>query len=161
MSNKFLKLVLIIGLIIFVYLLNRTLNQHDDFEVNVQGGVLSGYSVEEIEKILQTTADENTFSFELNARPVFEDGNSEGNLRIANPPYGKHAIEVDISLDKTNELIFKSGKIKPEHFIESARLMKNLEAGEYEATAVIKAYDLNSGEYKGQTMAGLILEIKQ
>ena len=53
----------------------------------VEDGVISGYTAEEIEAIMQRKADESTFSFEVNARPVFKDGKSEGNLRIYNPPY--------------------------------------------------------------------------
>ncbi|MFN8605384.1 MAG: hypothetical protein U0Z74_04915 [Romboutsia timonensis] len=59
---------------------------------------------------MQREADESTFSFEINSRPIFKDGKSEGNLRIANPPYSKYAINVDIKLESNGKIIFDSGK---------------------------------------------------
>ena len=55
----------------------------------LQEGIIPGYTEEQIKEILQRKADESTFSFEINSRPIFKDGKSEGNLRIANPPYNR------------------------------------------------------------------------
>ena len=60
----------------------------------LQEGIIPGYSEEEIKEILQRRADESSFSFEINSRPIFKDGKSEGNLRIANPPYNKYSIKI-------------------------------------------------------------------
>ena len=109
---------------------------------------------------MQRKADESTFSFEINSRPIFKDGKSEGNLRIANPPYNKYAIEVDIKLDSNNKSVFNSGKINPNHYIEYAKLTKKLKSGEYDATATINAYDTESGEFKGTSAAKLVIKIE-
>lgn len=134
-------------------------------EVNVSGGILQegiipGYTEEEIKEILQRKADESSFSFEINSRPIFKDGKSEGNLRIANPPYNKYAIEVEIKLDSNGKSVFKSGQIKPNHYIEYAKLTKKLKAGEYDATAIINAYDIQTREFKGTSAAKLILKVE-
>ena len=113
-----------------------------------------------LEEILQRKADESTFSFEINSRPIFKDGKSEGNLRIANPPYNKYLIKVEIKLDDNNKKVFESGEILPNHYIEYAKLTKKLKAGEYNATATINAYDIESGEYKGTSAAKLIIKIE-
>ena len=151
-------LIVIIPLSIILVVNNKN-------KVNISGGILQegvipGYTEEEIKEILQRKADESTFSFEINSRPVFKDGKSEGNLRIANPPYNKYAINVEITLDSSGKSVFKSGNIDPNHYIEYAKLAKKLKAGEYDATAVISAYNTKTGEYKGTSSAKLIIKVE-
>lgn len=126
----------------------------------MQEGIIPGYTEEEIKAIMQRKADESTFSFEVNSRPVFKDGKSEGNLRIANPPYNKYGINVDIKLDSNGKTVFKSGDIAPNHYIEKAKLSTNLKAGEYEATATINAYDMETKEFKGTSAAKLVIKVE-
>lgn len=122
-------------------------------------GIIPGYTEEQIKEILQRKADESSFSFEINSRPTFKDGKSEGNLRIANPPYNKYPIEVEIKLDSNGQTVFKSGEIPPKHYIENAKLSKKLNAGEYDATATISAYD-SDGNFKGKSTAKLVIKIE-
>ena len=126
----------------------------------LQEGIIPGYTEEQIKEILQRKADESTFSFEINSRPVFKSGGSEGNLRIANPPYNKYSIEVEIKLDSNGKTIFKSGEIPPKHYIEKAKLTKKLKAGEYEATAIINAYNSESREFKGTSIAKVVIKVE-
>lgn len=158
----FLGVVILIGLGIGVGL---TLNFTKDNFIQSSGaiiedGVISGYTAEEIEAIMQRKADESTFSFEVNSRPIFENGKSEGNLRIYNPPYNKYVIDVEIKLDSNDKTVFKSGKIKPNQHIENAKLSKNLKKGEYEATATINAYDSDGETLIGVSAAKLIITIE-
>ena len=162
-SNKIKIIVLCIisiSLIGTIFIFNK--NQSN---VNVSGGILHegiipGYTEEQIKEILQRKADESSFSFELNSRPIFKDGKSEGNLRIANPPYNKYSIEVEIKLDSNGKTIFKSGEIPPKHYIEKAKLTKKLKAGEYEATAIINAYNSESREFKGTSIAKVVIKVE-
>lgn len=162
-SKKFkvlaICIVAIVSLSIILVLNKRKSN------VNVMGGILQegvipGYTEEQIKEILQRKADESTFSFEINSRPVFKDGKSEGNLRIANPPYNAYAISVEIKLDSNGKTVFNSGKINPNHYIENAKLTKKLKAGEYDATATINAYDVKTGDFKGTSAAKLVIKIE-
>lgn len=160
------KKIVAIGFVIasFIAILVIT-DGNQKSEANIVGGILKegiipGYTKEEIEAIMQRKADESSFSFEINSRPIFKDGKSEGNLRIANPPYNKYGISVEISLDSNGKSIFKSGNIEPNHYIENAKLSKKLKAGEYDSTAQIKAYDLSSGEIKGISTAKLVIDIE-
>lgn len=151
--------IVIITSIVLITLYNKKSN------VNVVGGILQegimpGYTEEQIKEIMQRKADESTFSFEINSRPIFKDGKSEGNLRIANPPYNKYAISVEIKLDSNGKTVFKSGKINPMHYIEKAKLTKNLKAGEYDATATINAYDVKTGDFKGTSAAKLVIKVE-
>lgn len=162
-SKKFKVLAIcIIAIVSFSIIL--VLNKRKS-NVNVMGGILQegvipGYTEEQIKEILQRKADESTFSFEINSRPVFKDGKSEGNLRIANPPYNAYAISVEIKLDSNGKTVFNSGKINPNHYIENAKLTKKLKAGEYDATATINAYDVKTGDFKGTSAAKLVIKIE-
>ena len=159
-----LKRIIILGIIIAIasfVIIN--INKKD--KANVKGGIISegiisGYTEDEIKEILQRKADESTFSFEINSRPIFKDGESEGNLRIANPPYNKYSIEVEIRLDYNNQLVFESGEIPPYHYIENAKLNKKLKAGQYDATATISAFDSETGDFKGKSTAKLVIKVE-
>ena len=150
-------LLIVLG---WIFIVNKRQSQANIKGGILQEGIISGYTEEQIKEILQRKADESTFSFEINSRPIFKDGKSEGNLRIANPPYNKYLIKVEIKLDDNNKKVFESGEILPNHYIEYAKLTKKLKAGEYNATATINAYDIESGEYKGTSAAKLIIKIE-
>ncbi|WP_071119250.1 hypothetical protein [Romboutsia timonensis] len=165
MNKKYKILIALLFILIMLLGIIVIINNNNDNKVNISGGILQegiipGYTEEQIKEILQRKADESTFSFEINSRPIFKDGKSEGNLRIANPPYNKHLIKVEIKLDDNNKKVFESGEILPNHYIEYAKLTKKLKAGEYNATATINAYDIESGEYKGTSAAKLIIKIE-
>ncbi len=125
----------------------------------VKDGIIPGYTAEQIQEMMQREADKSTFSFEVNARPVFADGDAEGNLRIANPPYNAYAIQVEIKLDDNQKTIFKTVKLQPNQYIEKAKLFEYLEAGEYSATATITAYDVETDEFVGTSSAKLIIRV--
>ena len=163
MDKKYKILILLLILIIPLSIIFITNSKNN--KVNISGGILQegvipGYTEGQIKEILQRKADESTFSFEINSRPIFKNGESEGNIRIANPPYNKYLITVEIKLDDNNKIVFKSGEILPNHYIEYAKLNRKLKAGEYNATATINAYDTESGEYKGTSAAKLIIKVE-
>ena len=165
MNKKYKILIALLFIVIMLLGIIVIINNKNDNKVNISGGILQegiipGYTEEQIKEILQRKADESTFSFEINSRQIFKDGKSEGNLRIANPPYNKYLIKVEIKLDDNNKKVFESGEILPNHYIEYAKLTKKLKAGEYNATATINAYDIESGEYKGTSAAKLIIKIE-
>lgn len=155
-----LSSIVLIGILMFSYKQNYIISDGNLNGTIVKEGIIPGYTKEEIEEILQRKADESMFSFEINARPVFKDGKSEGNLRIANPPYNAYAIDVEIKLDSNNKTIFKSKKLNPNQYIENAKLTKKLSKGQHEATATISAYDKETGELKGKSSAKLIINIE-
>ena len=165
MNKKYKILIALLFIVIMLLGIIVIINNNNDNKVNISGGILQegiipGYTEEQIKEILQRKADESTFSFEINSRPIFKDGKSEGNLRIANPPYNKYLIKVEIKLNDNNKKVFESGDLLPNHYLEYAKLTKKLKAGEYNATATINAYDIESGEYKGTSAAKLIIKIE-
>ena len=152
-NKKNIKFILIFGVFIGIGVIaGLSVNIYKNYGSNLSGaiiqdGVISGYTASEIEEIMQRKADESTFSFEINSRPFFENGKSEGNIRIYNPPFN-------------NKTIFKSGKLKPNQYIEKAKLSRNLKKGEYEATATISAYDPENEQLLGVSVAKLIIAIE-
>lgn len=143
-----------------ILMFNEVKNVNNVSGAIVKEGIIPGYTKEQIEQILQRKADESTFSFEINSRPVFKNGKSEGNIRIANPPFNKYPIEFIITLDSTNQVIFTSPKLKPNNYIEKAKLDKELKAGDYNATATINAYD-DKGEKVGTSSAKIVISVKE
>ena len=133
-SKKYILLIIVVLLIAVlgcIFIENKRQSK-----VNINGGILQegiipGYTEEQIKEILQRKADESTFSFEINSRPIFKDGTSEGNLRIANPPYNKHSIEVEIKLDSKDKLIPGIKEI-PVLFEEADGLWINLQGKDRE-----------------------------
>lgn len=123
----------------------------------VKSGVLNGVNEEDA---LSIQVDPTKIFFEINAEPYFENGYSEGNLRIANPPYNAYDLTFTIVLDKTGEKIFESGTLKPYEYIENARLKKVLESGSYEATSIIEAYDKETKKVVNIVEAKLIITVK-
>ena len=165
-NKKNIKFILIFGVFIGIGVIaGLSVNIYKNYGSNssgaiIQDGVISGYTASEIEEIMQRKADESTFSFEINSRPFFENAKSEGNIRIYNPPFNNYLIDVEIKLDSNNKTIFKSGKLKPNQYIEKAKLSRNLKKGEYEATATISAYDPESEQLLGVSVAKLIIAIE-
>lgn len=82
----------------------------------------------------------------LNGRPVFADGESTGDLYIVNPATNMLYMKVTITLDDTGEVVYDSGGIPPNHYIDNDKLAKVLEAGEYAATARVTLYDPDNQE---------------
>ena len=70
-----------------------------------------------------------------------------------------YSIEVEIKLDSNGNTVFESGEIPPKHYIENAKLTQRLEAGEYDATAMITAYD-SDGNFKGKSSAKLVIKVE-
>lgn len=124
-------------------------NANSDGDANAKATISEGYpggiSQAEMQEAMQREADKNYWSFDVNAEPVFKNGSAEGFLRIVNPPYNTYPIEVDIRLIDTKELLFQSGRLKPNQYIGYGKLNKKLPKGSYPAEVEIRAYE-NDGE---------------
>lgn len=96
----------------------------------------------------------------LNGYPVFPDGMSAGNLEIANPPENSLCMKVEIKLDDTEEVIYESGAIPPNHYIDEDKLAVILEKGEYHATAYVTLYNPeNEDTLYNSTKFALVIQI--
>lgn len=107
----------------------------------------------------QEIADANYFTLQINPEAVFEDGNSSGSIEIVNPGTNVYPIAVDITLSN-GELVYSSGAIYPNQFVENVNLITPLAKGEYQAKATINIYDPETKEKQGVTEAKLTIIVK-
>ena len=124
---------------------------------NAVEGHLPNMTEEDIREQMQREADKGIFAFKINSRPVFENGDAEGTLRIENPNHNTYPFVVKIFLSETEEEIYNSGGMLPNHHIDVARLTKVLPKGEHAAMAYIYAYDPETNEYGGKAAVELTL----
>lgn len=156
-KNKKGLVILIIGIISLLLIGGGIFLMTSKSKLPSNGTGLSGYVIgegmqpgltdEEIQEMLNRQVDESTISFSINSMPVFE--GKVGRVVFANPPYNAHDIDLTIYLD--GKEIVKTGKIKPNQYIDQIELLGNaLKKGEYKATGVITAYHQETGEVMGQ-----------
>lgn len=111
-------------------------------------GVQPGLTKEEIQEMLDRQVNETEMLFSINSMPVFN--GTVGTIMFANPPYNAHDIDLTVYLD--GKEIIKTGKIKPNQYIDQIELIGgSLKKGEYVGTGVITAYHKDTGEIVGQT----------
>ncbi len=110
-------------------------------------GLQPGLTKEQIQEMLDRQVEETNMSFSVNSMPVFN--GKIGRIVFANPPYNAHDLDLVIYLD--GEEIVRTGKIKPNQYIDEIELLgKELKKGEYKGTGVITAYNQETGEVIGQ-----------
>ncbi len=102
---------------------------------DLSSGILPGSS-----EVDYSDAAEESIRIQINSQPVFETGESEGNLYIGNPEPNQYDMEVIITLEQTGDEIYNSGYIPPGYYIDNDRLDVVLEAGEHAAVAAITYY---------------------
>lgn len=129
-------------------------------EQAAQMGILPDMSAEDIEKRLNEQIDKSMLNISINQNPVFENGETEGNLRIENIPANHYAMTVEIVREDNGESVYKSGLISPGYFVEKAKLSVPLEKGVYKAVAVFTAYDPETKQEIGTAGANINLMIK-
>jgi len=110
---------------------------------DAQNGMLPNMTKEEVREQLQIAADANYFSFKVNTMLILEDGKSPAPVGIENPSYNVYPMVIQIHLgeDGEGDLIYDSGGILPNHYIDYAQLTKELPEGTYKALAQLHAYD--------------------
>jgi len=112
-----------------------------------------------VKEVAQEVADANYFTLSINPIAQFSDGESEGTLQIINPETNVYPISVSVTLDEGGDEVFNSGAIYPDQEIMQAKLSKDLEKGEYAATATVTIYDPETNEKQGTTKAGITIII--
>lgn len=130
-----------------------------DLDEMAQDGFFKDKSPEDIEALLNQVVEEGMFNISINSNPVFEDGKSEGNLRIENVPNNPYYMTVRITRDDTGEEVYQSKGIKQEQFIENAKLSVELPKGEYPCTAVFTAIDPETYEELGTAAAQITIHV--
>lgn len=161
-KNKLLAALCAVGVLAAaagVYLALRSPSDSLELDENANIGLLPGIDVAQRQAELQELLDESMIVFTINTNPVFENGGSEGNLMLENPVNNAKLLVVELYLDETEELIYKTKALPAGSYIENARLDKLLEPGNYPATAYFKAYREDDHSYIGQVGAALTIHV--
>lgn len=150
-------ILLIIGGVAFF--LFRDKGNTLELDDNATIGIMPGIDIEQRQAELQEQLDEAMIAFSINTNPVFESGSSDGSLMLENPANNAKLIVVEIYIDDTEKLVYKSKAIPAGSYIESARLDKVLEPGEYAAAAYFNAYREDDQSYIGRSGAAIKLTV--
>lgn len=158
-----LLLLLLLALVVFAvwfFLLREEKIYDDRLEPNAVVGTMPGKTTEQIEAELTQKVKETEVAFSINAYPCFETGTSKGSILFENPKSNQKLTRVEITRDDTGELIYKSGLLEPGSYIPEAKLLVDLDPGNYVCTATIFAYRLADESYVGKVAAGLTLTVE-
>jgi hypothetical protein len=92
----------------------------------------------------QNTKDQ--FSYKLNSIIEFMTWDQEGVISLQNPSGNQHLMALEIVLEDNNQVVFRSGYLKPGQQIKKASLDILVAQGIYRASAHIWAIDAESLE---------------
>lgn len=126
-------------------------------EGNVKTGTL--YDPEKRQQELNSVVEEGMMIFSINATPFMLHGKGNANLMVENPPNNGKRFTVTIQRDDTGEVIYKSGYLNPEQYIDEVPLDVELAKGEYACTAYFDAYRLENDSYIGRAGAQITLYV--
>lgn len=115
---------------------------------------------EELQAELDRTVEEGMFNISIASVVEFPDGASPGTAWIENVPGNRYAMKVSIALDGTGETVYESGGLAPGSYIESIALVRDLDPGEYAATATFSAHDQESFAEVGRAAAKITLIVR-
>lgn len=131
----------------------------DFFDANAQSGQAPYKTQEEMQAELDRIVEEGMFNISIANVIQFADGASPGTAYIENVPGNRYLMQVAITLDDSGETVYESKAIKPDSYIGDITLTKDLDAGNYPATATFKALDQESHEEVGQAAAKVTLAV--
>ena len=129
------------------------------YDDNAASGQLEGKTPEEIQAELDRQVEEGMFNISIASVVEFADGDSEGELRIENVPGNRYDMQVTIADDSTGEVYYQTNLIRPDQHIQKDKLLKDLDPGTYECTAVFTAFDPETNEEVGQAAAKMTISV--
>lgn len=164
-SHKPLLVILLLVILVAVagalgWYLYQNLSQDDVMEPNAVVGSMPGKTQAQIEEELTRQVSEKEVAFSINSAPVFETGADAGNILFENPKNNNKLTRVEITLDETGELLYKSGLLEPGSYVPESKLKKDLEPGEYTCTATVYAYRQDDNAFIGKVAAGITIVVK-
>lgn len=128
-------------------------------EKNAELGIIPGMNDDQIQERLNQAIDKSRFNISINSVPYFEDGSSEGNLRLENVPNNHYAFTVAVVREDNGEQVYKSGLIDPGYYVENVKLSKKLSKGRYPCVATFTAYDPETKEQMGEVAAQIVINV--
>lgn len=116
---------------------------------------------EEMRAEMDRSVEDGMLNISIASMIEFQDGTSSGTAYIENVPSNKYDMKVTITLDSNGDVVYQSKALKPNSYIETIKLDKDLDAGTYPATATFTAYEPDSQEEVGQAAAKITLVVNQ
>lgn len=116
---------------------------------------------EEMRAEMDRSVEDGMLNISIASMIEFQNGTSPGTAYIENVPSNKYVMKVTITLDSNGEVVYQSGGIKPDSYIETITLSQDLEPGTYPATATFTAFEPDSLEEIGQAAAKITLVINE
>lgn len=135
-------------------------NDENWYDTSAIEGTLPGKTPEEIEAMLNQVVEEGMFNISIAPVIVFDHAFAQGQARIENIPANHYNMGVVITLDDTSETVYESKGIRPGQYIEYITLNKELSPGEYAATAMFTAYDVNDLSEQGRVAVKIKLIVE-
>ena len=114
---------------------------------------------EEMQAELDRVIEEGMFNISIASIIEFENGSAPGTAYIENVPGNRYNMQVTITDDDTGDVLYESGVLQPNQYIEDIVLTKDLDAGTYDATATFTALDPTTYEQVGQAGAKISLNV--
>ena len=129
------------------------------FDANAQDGQAPYKTQEEIQAELDRVVEEGMFNISIASVIEFEDAQAEGTAYIENVPNNRYNMKVAITDDATGDVLYESGVLAPNQYIEKIALAKEVEPGMYSCTALFTALDPVTTEQTGQAAAKITLNV--
>ena len=129
------------------------------FDTSAQTGQAPYKSQEEIQAELDRVVEEGMFNISIASVIQFENGEGQGTAYIENVPGNRYNMQVTITEDDTGDVLYESGVLQPNQFIENITLAKDLEQGNYSATATFTALDTTTYEEIGTAAAKVAIVV--
>lgn len=136
-----------------------------DMDRNALEGFLPGKTAAEIQAELNRIIDEGRVNISMNPTPVIKDG--EINVRIENVPANNYYLQADVYIypQKGNpdnaELVYRSGILKQNYYIENGETDTMVSPGEYDGIAIFSALDPDTLEEIGKTSLTLVITVEE
>lgn len=130
------------------------------FDADAKTGQAPYKTEDEIQAELNRIIEEGMFNISIASTIEFADGASLGKAYIENVPANRYAMKVKLALDDGREVVYESGGIAPGSYIEDIALARDLEPGEYAATATFTAFDMDTHDEVGVAAARVTLLVR-
>ena len=129
------------------------------FDPTAQTGQAPYKTEEEMQAELDRTVEEGMFNISISSVIQFSDGTAQGTAYIENVPRNRYNMQVTVTDDDSGDVLYESGVLAPNQFIENIVLAKDLDAGTYPATATFRALDPTTYDEVGQAAAKVTISV--
>ncbi|WP_165251579.1 MULTISPECIES: hypothetical protein [unclassified Adlercreutzia] len=150
----------LVALLVWLLIWLFACNGNSLLDKNARSGQAPYKTQEEMQAELDRTVEEGMFNISIASVINFADGTSSGTAYIENVPGNQYMMQVKITDDETGEVLYESGILQPNQYIENITLARDLDAGSYNATATFTALDKTTYEEVGQAAAKITLNVE-